>query len=160
MTIPWVVRFWAKVEKGPECWLWTAATSQKGYGRFDGAPSSSRMAHRVAWELAFGSVPDGLVIHHACANKLCVNPGHLVALTVGAHTLIEDNLATQNAAKTHCPQGHPYDAENTLIHRSGDRRCRTCHRLRERERRRRKATEHELAVIWPEFYTYRERCDP
>ena len=68
-------RFWAKVEKGPGCWEWTASKIT-GHGRMviDGATA---YAHRISYELANGPIPDGLLIDHICHNKGCVNPDHL-----------------------------------------------------------------------------------
>lgn len=71
-------RFWTYVEKGaPDaCWIWTGARNGKGYGRF-GVASIVRRAHRLSYQLAFGSVPDGLGVLHRCDNPPCVNPAHL-----------------------------------------------------------------------------------
>lgn len=40
-----------------------------------------------------------------------------------------------NARKTHCPQGHPYDEENTYVTKTGVRQCKTCRKQRARENR-------------------------
>lgn len=61
------------------CWLWTASASRKGYGymRWCG---KLRRAHRVAWELTNGTIPNGLHVLHNCPggdNPRCVNPNHL-----------------------------------------------------------------------------------
>lgn len=72
-------RFWMKVEKGPECWLWKGATISTGYGvmRVSGKPV---YAHRFSYELHKGTVPTGLSVLHSCtANRACVNPDHLRA---------------------------------------------------------------------------------
>ena len=75
-------RFWAKVDKsaGPDaCWLWTASVNQLGYGTISGAGRDGRngRAHRVAWELAKGLVPDGMQVCHRCDVRNCCNPAHL-----------------------------------------------------------------------------------
>lgn len=72
------VRFWRAVDKSHECWLWKLSTKQKGYGQF--APKDHRkmvLAHRYAWELTHGPIPEGLGVLHRCDNPPCVNPAHL-----------------------------------------------------------------------------------
>ena len=68
--------FWQNVERGPGCWLWTGATSPKGYGRvwFNG---KTRRAHRVAWLLTNGPIPDGMKVLHSCDAPQCCRPDHL-----------------------------------------------------------------------------------
>lgn len=70
-------RFWAKVDKrGPdECWEWEAVR-RGGYGRFS-VKGRLREAHRVAYELTFGPIGDGMMIDHRCHNHPCCNPAHL-----------------------------------------------------------------------------------
>lgn len=86
---PLAERFWEKVDRrGPdECWPWTGSRNKAGYGSLKpGAPSrTSVMAHRVAYELAFGPIPEGLTIDHVrargCTRTDCCNPAHLEAVT-------------------------------------------------------------------------------
>lgn len=73
-------RFWEKVDKTGDCWLWTSALSDNGYGVFwVGNGRRSVFAHRFAVELRDGCMPPvGMVVMHSCDNKRCVNFGHLV----------------------------------------------------------------------------------
>lgn len=68
--------FWAKVRKGEGCWEWTAATDVGGYGVFNTGRRMSR-APRVSWVLAYGPLPERVIVMHRCDNRLCVRPEHL-----------------------------------------------------------------------------------
>jgi hypothetical protein len=85
-------RFWSKVDKSGDCWLWTGA-SNRGYGAFrlDGA---ARLAHRVAYVWANGPVPTAAEVDHTCFNKACVNPEHLRLLS---HSQNGQNRASANS---------------------------------------------------------------
>lgn len=69
-------RFWEKVDKSGDCWVWTGYIQRKGYGVFTINGKLIR-AHRFAWELENGKIPDGMVIMHVCDNRRCVRASHL-----------------------------------------------------------------------------------
>ena len=80
---------------------------------------------------------DGLEIDHLCRRRGCAQPLHLEPVT-GLENMRRGIVGRVNRAKTHCPQGHPYDEANTHQSRSGRRNCRACARdraTRARERR-------------------------
>ena len=131
-------RFWLKVDKhGPlpdyapqlgPCWLWTASLTAHGYSQFwDG--QTVALAHRWVYEQAHGSIPDGLELDHLCRVPSCVNHEHLEPVTHHENILSGEGGLHQRI-KTHCPDGHPYDDENTYLHPRGSRVCRECNRKR------------------------------
>ena len=124
-------RFWEKVDRrGPdECWEWTASRTHRGYGRIRSEVGRHAHAHRVAYELLVGPIPEGLVIDHLCRNRGCVNPAHLEPVTA------EENHRRGDHSKplwSHCKQGHPLEGENLYVRASGEsagkRQCQICRR--------------------------------
>lgn len=123
-----VVRFWSKVNKTDGCWLWTGATDGDGrYGAFQYEGRVQR-AHRVAYMLTVGPIPDGMTLDHLCRTTLCVRPDHLDPVTHRTNVLRGEAPSAANALKTHCPKGHAYDEANTYIQATGGRMCKTCAR--------------------------------
>ena len=132
-------RFFDKVVVDPEtgCWNWTAYRDRNGYGRFrlDG---KTHFAHRIAYELLRGEIPEGLQIDHLCRHRGCVNPDHMEPVSSKENTLRGETLAAANVAKTHCPHGHPYSGDNLYVRPDGNRRCRACDAERARRCRAKK----------------------
>jgi hypothetical protein len=70
-------RFWSKVEKSGECWLWLASTRGDGYGQCTVAPKTQGYAHRFSYEQEHGPIPAGMEVDHRCHVRRCVRPDHL-----------------------------------------------------------------------------------
>lgn len=133
-------RFWAKVDKrgSDECWQWTAVRSWGGYGLFNDGRAHCH-AHRFAYELLVGPIPEGKQLDHLCRNRTCVNPAHLEPVTQ-QENIRRGDCGKHTREKTHCPQGHPYAGDNLYVTPDGRRECRQCRRAaQERFHRKKRA---------------------
>ena len=97
-------RFWEKVDKSDGCWLWKASL-RNGYGDI-WINGHHVAAHRVAWELINGAIPEGVEVLHKCDNPPCVRPDHLFLGTVA------DNVRDSKNKGRRAPQ----DGENNPAH--------------------------------------------
>lgn len=127
-------RFFKRVEKTTDCWLWRGGVTQQGYGQFT-VGYKYYPAHKFSYEVTNGPVGKGMVICHKCDNPLCVNPTHLFVGTQADN--MRDMILKgrhRNQVKTHCSRGHEYNTENTLTSVGGKRDCRICIKIRRAKR--------------------------
>lgn len=69
-------RFWEKIDKTGDCWIWTAAKTNKGYGKLT-IRRRTWIAHRFAFTITHGMIPSSAHVLHRCDNPPCCNPDHL-----------------------------------------------------------------------------------
>jgi hypothetical protein len=107
VSVPAMERLLAKVDipdhAPATCWIWQGAIDPNGYGRFH---FDGRMlgAHRVAYTLLVGEVPDGMDLDHLCRTRDCVRPSHLEPVTRQVNLLRGDTLTAAHAERRDC--GH------------------------------------------------------
>lgn len=63
-------------DKTGSCWIWRGSLRDTGYGQFRFRGSMTQ-AHRAAYVIAFGDIPDSIEVDHSCHNRSCVRPDHL-----------------------------------------------------------------------------------
>lgn len=128
--------FWRKVQVTGFCWLWTAGQDSKGYGQFTVYPEGKFVAHKVAYILLVGNIPERLELDHLCRIRNCVNPDHLEPVSAS------ENLKRRKYATKHkpawvvsgknvtgkCIKGHEYTEVNTYTYPDGRTECRSCKR--------------------------------
>lgn len=89
--------FWRKVRRGAGCWEFHGGRSRTGYGYFGNGPGRTILAHRYAWTITHGPIPEGMHVCHHCDNPPCVRPDHLFLETpTGNHA---DKVAKGRQAK-------------------------------------------------------------
>jgi HNH endonuclease/Helix-turn-helix len=91
-------RFWRKVRKGKDCWLWLGVQNGTGYGQI--RATKMIYAHRLSWEFCHGPIPKGKCVLHRCDVRNCVNPDHLFLGTIG-----DNNRDTYRKGKRCSPRG-------------------------------------------------------
>jgi len=130
---PLTVRFWSKVQKSSGCWRWTGFIDKGGYGRIRAAGRDTPIlyAHRVAYELLIGSVPEGLQLDHLCRNKWCCNPQHLEPVTMAENLRRGDVPVRTRLVGLLCPKGHPRSG-NVFVWRGHIKACKACRNERRR----------------------------
>jgi hypothetical protein len=129
--------FWEKVDKNGAngCWQWLGSQNGSGYAQYwiDG---KHLYVHRYAYNHLVGEIPKGMVLDHLCRNRVCVNPAHLEMVTQQENILRGIGKAAKESMAKNCPQGHPYDEQNTILYQ-GRRYCRECGRTRTNDYHRR-----------------------
>lgn len=96
-------RFWWRVDKSDDCWIWTGYTHpQRGYGQIGIGRRDEGLieTHRLSYELANGPIPEGMMVLHSCDVRACVNPDHL---RVGTHRENMDDMVSRG--RNHIPSG-------------------------------------------------------
>jgi len=130
-------RFWSKVDKGGDCWLWTASKRPTGYGHFHinlGGKYRMHYAHRIAMYLEGHDIKNKCVLHK-CDNPSCVKPDHLY---VGTPKENYADMITRGRhwqkKKTHCKHGHEFTKENIYYEKLSSgymgRHCKECSKIR------------------------------
>lgn len=123
-------RFWSKVNRSGECWIFTGKTDRYGYGNM-WIKGKWVGAHRISYTISKGSILKDLIMHH-CDNPSCVNPAHLKDATYKENSedmVIKGRSRNQNTLKTKCKNGHNLNGDNLSVEpRDGytARRCLTC----------------------------------
>lgn len=126
-------RFWDRLDKTGDCWLWMGYCNGDGYGVVSTAAGYLALTHRAAWALTNGPIPEGMRILHRCDNPPCCNPAHLFLGTQIDNIRDRDAKGRGRGRATHCPRGHSYaDAKRDA---NGRRVCRHCKNASARRRR-------------------------
>lgn len=138
-------QFWSCVDKTGSCWLWLGVRNPAGYGVVTPTLAGSRYAHRAAYTLTRGAIPEGMDLDHIChsttscrggrwcQHRRCVNPAHLEPVThyVNMRRGVQAN-------QPRCKHGHELTGDNLIIRQRANgihtyRQCRACLRIRAKE---------------------------
>lgn len=127
-----LARFMSKIDTTGPCWRWTGGHNGLGYGQFHKRSSDGRRqryAHRFAYELFVGPIPEGMTIDHACdrGREGCLTPSHLRLMPMVDNVRrSESNILMRKSRQTHCKHGHPLSGDNLYVTPDGRRQCHIC----------------------------------
>lgn len=157
MTVAPEERFMSKLVRTDDgCLIYQGAT-QKGYGVFS-INGNSVKAHRYAYELVKGPIPEGVTVDHECHNsalaqgmcapgpchhRSCCDPEHMVIRSMWENTRQGGSFSAVHARKQNCPQGHEYSGVNSR----GERICRTCQNAAARRYREKKRPDGTIIIV-------------
>ena len=117
--------------EGTTCWYFPRGPANPEGYRWFWWNGRMCMAHRLVYQIFTGPIPTGLRVLHSCDNPPCCNPAHL---SVGTDADNHADMVRKGRRRTngfenrkHCPQGHPYDEQNTKVFERR-RYCRACHK--------------------------------
>jgi hypothetical protein len=113
-----------------DCTEWPKYRNTKGYGiKYE--RGGRVLAHRAAYEDAYGPIGVGRQIHHLCQNHACIEPDHMISVTPGQHSTLFD---ARKPKVSYCVRGH----DSSVYGRTAARKCRECQREDNAARDRRK----------------------
>lgn len=130
-------KFWGNVGPTGFCWEWLGGVLRDGYGGYSVSRLGKKyVAHRVAYTLLVGAIPEGLELDHLCRNRACTNPDHLEPVTQAenqrriphspGHPDVPPWVTSGRAITGSCIQGHEYTEDNTYWYKDGRTDCRKC----------------------------------
>lgn len=120
-------RFWNKVDKSGECWIWTGGDTGNGlfYGKFwDG--NRKVLAHRFSYMIHHGDIPEKMEVDHDCRVPKCVHPEHLLLATRVENMQNRDDYRIKSDGRMICGRGHEMVKELQYIRPDGRIECRVC----------------------------------
>lgn len=110
------------------CWLWTGATTNKGYPQIR-VNRVTKYAHIVVYELLVGPVPDTLELDHKCFITFCVRWDHLEPVT---RSINVQRSWDRYKKPNQCMRGHEYTERNLYVTKTGKKQCRICNNANQR----------------------------
>ncbi|MFS2051003.1 HNH endonuclease signature motif containing protein [Variovorax sp. Varisp41] len=82
------------------CWIWMGSAGRYGHAHLNGRVVR---AHRALFQLAGGTIPDGMELLHSCDIGVCVNPDHL---SVGTHQENMSDMVRKGRARAPTGANH------------------------------------------------------
>lgn len=120
---------------GTGCLIWDAGKDKRGYG-YVYVDRNSMFAHRWMFEKFRHSLNPNLELNHICNKSSCMNPWHLEEVSHSrnmkysfetTNRRVGQEYITENTTYFRC--GHEFLLKNIGVNKKGNKFCRACHRL-------------------------------